>query len=325
MIRAVKPHPDRLATTLAQRAMLPESAWRGPFQEPGPGSADARVDLALLWHRAREAVARRGTPQARARLAEVESPDLMAGTVQDGTARGVAVALEEAISLCRPEPAPQTEPAGPADVLEETEFTGKDLRAKHDLLVKSEGARIRFSRKGGLLFLDRDENVRFEDFVWFEDRSDRGTLDAFEPDPLERPRIFKPSFLVPVRFVRGRRRHLLELEGMLGRRGGYPCRMRIEGRADESFVRLTIAIHNVRDDHRLRVRFMGLRDPGWIGHRGTPAFEVVEHDRGCFVAATLVRACGRLRVGDDIVAVPAAQCRGWIEHEFQLPARAAAR
>lgn len=325
MICAVKPHPDRLATTLAQRAMLPESAWRGPFQEPGPGSADARMDLKLLWHRALDTVARRGTPQARARLAEVNRPDLRAGTVQDGTARGVAVALEEAISLCRPEPPDERPPPEAEDVLEETEFTGKDLRRKHDLLIQSGGPRIRFSRKGGLLFLDRGEHVRFADFLWFEDRSDRGTLDQFEPDPLERPRLFKPSFLAPRRYVRGRRRHVLELEGVLGRRGSYPCRMRIEGRSDEPFLRLKIAVHNVRDDHRLRVRFMGLRDPDWVGRRGTPAFEVAEHDSGCFVATTLVRACGRLLVGDTIVATPAAQCRGWIEHEFRLPAETVAR
>ena len=53
---------------------------------PGPDSADARMDLKLLAHRTRKALAERWTAEAEARLAGLSSPDLWAGTVQDGTA-----------------------------------------------------------------------------------------------------------------------------------------------------------------------------------------------------------------------------------------------
>jgi hypothetical protein len=44
----------------------------------------------------------------------------------------------------------------------------------------------------------------------------------------------------------------------------------------------------------------------------------VHSDAGGFVAFTLVRACGRLRVDGSEVAVPGAQCRGVVEHVFTL-------
>src|SRR5262249_5068277 len=147
--RAVKPHPDRLALNLAHRATLPADAWHGPFVAPDPGSDDARVDLKLLAFEVKRALAERGTPAAHARLAELIGPDLWAGTVRDGTARGMRVALEEALSLCAP-PAASPERAPFDTVLEQ-----RELRRHRDLLVASGGARIRFSRKLGVLFVDR--------------------------------------------------------------------------------------------------------------------------------------------------------------------------
>ena len=44
----MKPHPDRCAKTLAGRADLAKRSGRGPFQAPGLGSADARIDLKTL-------------------------------------------------------------------------------------------------------------------------------------------------------------------------------------------------------------------------------------------------------------------------------------
>lgn len=313
---AEKPHPDRLAATLAQRAILPSAAWEGPFQQPGLGSADARVDLKLAAFAAREAVATRGTEAARARLREVESgPDLAAGTVQDGTARGLLVAYEEAISLCAAAAAHDV-----AALDDDAQvFTGKELRRKKDILVASAGSRIRFSRKGGIHYVDRARNLNLEDCVRFEGRRDAGTLDGFTPHPGERARLFSPAFLKPVRLVQGTAGDRLELEGRLGRRPhGFPCRIVVEGRKDEASLRFTIAVQNVHDDHRLRIRLLGFPDFDTIGHRGTPAWEIVQHEGRRFVAATLVRACGRLLVEDRVVAVPGAQCHGWITHELRL-------
>ena len=317
----MRPHPDRLAQTLAQRATLPPDAREGPFQQPDLGSADARVDLKLLAFAAQEAVATRGTGPARARLAEVTgSPDLLAGTVQDGTARGVMLGYEEAISLCAPEPTVASGAPSPGeDATSAQEFGPKDLRRKKDILVASGGSRIRFSRKGGVHYVDRARDLNMEDCVRFEERRDMGTLDGFVPAPDERPRLYSPAFLKPVRLVQGSARDRLELEGRLGRRAhGFPCRIVIEGRKDEPWVRLTVSVRNEHDDHRLRIRLLGFPDFAAIAHRGTPAWEVVAHQGRRFVAATLVRACGRLQVGDRLVAVPAAQCHGWITHELRL-------
>ena len=59
-----------LATTLAQREVLELEAFDGPFEPPGAGSEDARVDLKLLEYELRDALASRGTEEAEARLAQ---------------------------------------------------------------------------------------------------------------------------------------------------------------------------------------------------------------------------------------------------------------
>jgi len=315
------PHPDRIASTLALRDRLARAAGPGPFALPGPGSADARVDLKLRWHATRVALRQRGTDAARARLSGLDTPDLLAGTVQDGVARGLMVALEEAESLCG-------EPAGdepdPADEDAPPITDRAQLRRARDVLIASAEARVRFSRKGGILLVDRARDVHLENCIRFEDRPDAGDLDGFVPVVGERPRLFSPGFLAPVLLEQGRTRDRLVLEGRLGRGPrGFPCVLRLEARKEEPFVRLSVRVRNDFDDHRLRIRFLGLCDPASIGHCGTPGWETVEHRGRRFVAATLVRACGRLRVGDRMVGVPGAQCRGWIEHEFRLGGGAA--
>ena len=94
--------------------------------------------------------------------------------------------------------------------------------------------------------------------------------------------------------------------------------MTLEGRKDERCLRLTVAIENRHPDHRLRIRFLGFPDLPYIVHHCTNVWEAVrERGRG-FLSASLVRACGKLLVGDDVVAVPTSQCLGWIEHKFTL-------
>ncbi len=309
-------HPDRIAETLAQRDLLLRdfSPSTEVTQLPGAGSADARVDLKLHWHAVQQALRERGTAAARDHLAGLEAPDLLAGTVQDGTARGLLARLEEAISLCDPAPAQPS-----FDETNATRFEPRILRRKRDILVASAGARLRFSRKGGMLFVDRKRGVHREDCIRFEDRRDVGCLDGFVPVEGERPRLFSPGFLQPSDLVQGELRDLLVLRGRLGRRpDGYPCELRIEGRKAEDFLRLTVRIHNDRNDHRLRIRFLGVDDPSEVQHAGTPGFERVHYRGRSFVAATLVRAIGRLAVGENHVATPMAQCFGWIEHHFRL-------
>ena len=114
---------------------------------------------------------------------------------------------------------------------------------------------------------------------------------------------------------------LLVLAGRLGRRAdGYPCTIRIEGRKDEGCIRIAVAVENRQHDHRLRIRFRGLPPGIAIQSEGTPAWEQVHAAGKHFVAATLVRACGRLRVGNTLIPVPDAQCVGTVEHRFILGA-----
>lgn len=308
---ALPSHPDRVAPTLAVRARLLARSV-GPFAAPGPGSADARVDLKLLAHATARALASRGTDAARARLAGLDTPDLLAGTLQDGTARGLASAYEDALSLCTQ--APGETPPTWDEVVE-----GRDLRRRREVLVASGCARVRFSRKGGILFVDREHDVHEENCIWFEDRTDCGDLDGFRALDGERARLFNPGFLAPRRLWTSAATTRLELAGRLGRRpSGHPCELTLEGRSDEPFVRVVVRLLNQHDDHRLRVRFLGCTEPGAIGHDGTPGWEAIAMNRHRFVAATLVRACGRLRIDDRTIAVPGAQCRGWIEHRFRL-------
>lgn len=307
----MRPHPDREAATLALRA---DPAGRGSFQIPGPGSADARIDLKLLAWSANHALTKRGTETAVRRLAGLTGADLWAGTIQDGAARGFMAALEEAISLCAPE-----EPTADLDRDADKVYRGKSLQRKRDILVASAGARVRYRRKTGILFVDRENGIHTDDCIRFEDRSDLGDLDGFVPLEGERARLFSPAFLKPVLLRQGEGRDVLVQEGLLGRSArGYACKMITEGRKHERCIRLTVRIENRRQDHRLRIRFLGFQDPGHIEHHCMPVWETVREKGRSFLAASLVRACGRLRVGNGTVETPGAQCLGWIDHGFTI-------
>lgn len=303
-------HPHRLAPTLAQLG-----AHDDTIAAPGPGSADCRIDLKLLQWRALEAA--RTSPKARTRLAAFDGAthaQLWAGTVQDGVARGFAAALEEAASLAPV--APAGDPFAGAEGL--VDLQGRDLVRKKDILVASSGARVRFGRKDGLLFVQREGGLHSANFLRFEDRADHGTLDAPRFDEGERPRIFSAQFLKPVRYRTCKAADELVLEGGLGRGNkGHRCRIVVRGIRGEQQLRLTIAVDNRHADHRLRVRFLGI-PPTVIAHHCTDVAEVVQNDAGGFVAFTLVRATGTLDTAHGRVATPAAQCLGWLEHEFLL-------
>ncbi len=315
-------NPDRRATTLAERAVLltQEPAIRAATARRRPGIAtDARADLHLLRHRTQRAVRDGGNEAAMALLADLDSDDLLAGTIQDGTARGLMARLEEAISLCDPQPAAAPSVDEIADDPHTVTFSAKDLRRKRDILVASGGARIRFSRRAGCHLIDRRLGIHEEHCIQFEDRSDGGCLDGFEPIATERARLFSPAFLRPAYLHQGKLEDRLVLAGQLGRgRQGHPCRVTLVGRKNETGIRMSVWILNRHGDHRLRIRFVGLQQADYVSHRGTPGFERVHVHGRTFLAATLLRACGRLRVGDDYIATPAAQLLGPIEHEFGL-------
>lgn len=313
MPQAHPAHPDRAAATLANVADVVRERAGHPPAPPGAGARDCRIDHKLLAFRALAAAD--CSPRARDRLAVFDParhPDLWAGTVQDGTARGFAAALEEAIALGPAAPAPLPEPE-PATVV-----TGKQLRTKKDLLVKSGGARVRFSRREGLLYVDRGDAVHSANCLWFEALKDHGTLDAFAPPAAERARLFSVQFLKPQRYATAPGYARLDLAGRLGRRhDGFDAEVAIVGRETEDRLELRIAIDNRQRDVRLRARFLGVPS-AHLAHACTDVLEVVQRPSGGFVAFTLLRACGRLAVDDAIVAVPAAQCLGRIEHELRL-------
>ncbi|GAB4153815.1 MAG: hypothetical protein Fur0037_22570 [Planctomycetota bacterium] len=304
-------HPDRQAPTLAQ--VRPPG---GPFDPPKEGSFDARVDLKLLAHAARRAIGL--SEKAREHLArfdEQEHPDLWAGTVRDGVARGFCAALEEAVSLAPP-PAPAPPPV--VDPLKVKTFVGRELRRKQDLLVASGGARIRFSRRQGVLLVDRERRIESANCLRFDDLRDCGTLDGFEAPPHERPRLFSAQFLHPSVLRQGPDFDELVLDGRLGRTAaGFPVRIVFTGRKSEPFVTLRIALENRHRDHRLRMRLLGVPEDA-VRHSCTDVCRRVDSPAGGFLAFTLVRACGRLSVDGEVVEVPGAQCLCRIEHEFRL-------
>lgn len=314
---AVKSHPDRCAATLADVPAARQRQGEGPFAPPGPGSRDARIDLKLLQWRALRAA--EAAEPARARLAGLdpaERPDLWAGTVQDGVARGFAVALEEACSLGPPAPAP---PGAPDDPGHLQVLAGRDLRRHKDLLVAAGSARVRFSRKQGLLFVDRTVDAHSVNCLRFEAREDRGTLDGFEPGG-DRPRLFSAQFLQPQRYTTAPGFAELRLAGRLGRRqNGWDCELVCTATADRPRVRLALRLDNRQRDQRLRARFLGFQR-AWIHHECTDVGEIVANDAGGFVAFTLVRAVGALLVDGAPVPTPAAQCRYALEHVFWLGA-----
>jgi hypothetical protein len=313
-------HPDRAAATLANVADERARRGEGPFAAPGPGAADCRIDQKLLQWRAAAAAAR--SERARDRLKTLDGrdrPDLWAGTVQDGAARGFAAALEEAIALAPPAP---PDPAAPEDPVRTQAFVDRELRRKKDLLVASAGSRMRFSRKQGLLYVDRDGGLHSENCLRFEARTDLGTLDGFVADESERPRLFSAQFLSPRRYVQAPGFTQLELAGRLGRGPvGWPCELVLTGVEAEPSLRLVLRIENRLAGWRLRARFLGIPAAA-ITHECTPVHDVVANDAGGFVAFTLVRACTTLLVDGMPVATPAGACRGWIEHRFRLGAAA---
>jgi len=287
------------------------------MQPPGRGAMDCRIDLKLLSWRALRAAGR--SAAARHRLDAFDPmmrPDLWAGTVQDGMARGFMAALEEAIAL-----APKADdawPQPPDDPTRVQTFEGKALRKKKELLVESGGSRIRFSRKEGVLFVDRDAGVNSPNCLRFEARTDLGTLDGFVGDENERPRLFSAQFLQPVRHTTGAGYSELLLRGRLGRtQDGFDCEVLFVASADEPFVRMRVRIDNRHENHRLRARFLGIPS-ALVHHDCTDVHEEVQNDAGGFLAFTLVRACGTLMVHGTPVAVPMAQCRGFVEHNFTL-------
>ncbi|MCR9246679.1 MAG: hypothetical protein NXI31_16725 [bacterium] len=324
-------HPDRAASTLANVADEAAARGAGPFAQPGPGARDCRMDLKLLTARARRAC--EVSARARERLAEFAPdlrPDLWAGTVRDGTARGFAAALEEAIAL-----APEARLAGNggaarhAAVLEGAEFdaaelaqrrvlTGKQLRRTKDLLVASGKARVRFSRRHGLLYVERQDEVHSANCLRFEARRDHGTLDEFRPDPDERPRLFSAQFLTPQLYEAGHRFTRLELAGRLGRGPvGWQTELSIRGDEARDTLELTLTLREPTPDWRLRIRFLGIPTEH-LHHDCEDVREVVANDAGGFVAFTLVRACGTLLLDGERVAVPAAQTSGPLRHSFRI-------
>lgn len=308
-------HPDRACATLANLDAAGAARGSGPFVAPGEGARDCRIDLKLLQWRARQALA--ASEPARARLAGLpaeQHPDLWAGTVQDGAARGFAVALEEALSLAPPLP----DARRPPDPPQACRAFGKDLRRRKDLLVASATAQVRYTRKEGVSFLAHDGATPSANCLRFEARRELGTLDGFVADPAERPRLFSAQFLQPQEFVSAPDFAALRLAGRLGRGPvGWPCELTLWAAATAPGVRLLLRIEHRVPGYRLRARFLGVPDAA-IAHDCTDVREVVQNDAGGFVAFTLVRACGTLLVDGEPVAVPAAQCLGTIEHGFRL-------
>lgn len=321
MPAAALSHPDRLAATLANLAAA-RAARPGPdFPPPGPGAADCRIDVKLAEWQALRAAER--SPAARAHLAAYDAagyPELWAGTVQDGVARGFLVRLEEAIALAPPEA-----PAAAAEAHPDARTTvGKDLRRRRDLLLASAGPRFRFARKTGLVFVDRDDAVHSTNCLWFEARRDLGTLDGFAADPAERARLFSAQFLQPERLVEHDAAIELRLAGRLGRGPvGWRCRVTLRAERAGPDLGITIELHEIQPGWRLRCRWLGVPAAA-IAHACTPVREVVASERGGFVADTLVRSCTTLLVDGQPVAVPGAACHAPLVHHFRIGALAAA-
>ncbi|MEZ6036056.1 MAG: hypothetical protein R3F29_01160 [Planctomycetota bacterium] len=315
-------HRDRLAATLHELLHAPAATAAAPARAPGAGSADARIELKLLQWVALQAMQRSAAAREHlAPLAAEQHPDLWAGTVRDGVARGFAVRLEEAIALAGPAATHDgPDPFAELDDTSCTETTGKQLRRRKDVLIASGGARARFTRKGGLLFVDREHEAHSENCLWFEARRDHGDLDDFVAAPDERARLFSAQFLQPIVLREAKHCTELVLEGRLGRGPiGWPCRLVLRGASAERSLRLSLTLGVGPIGWRLRTRVLGVL-PALVQHHCTPVREVVANDRGGFVADTLLRSCATLRVDDQPVAVPDAACQRPIAHEFRFGA-----
>ena len=305
-------HPDRRATTLLQVLQAASAPARDAPAPPGPGSADCRINLKQRIYRARLAMtSSAAATEYLAPLAEADHPDLWAGTVPDGVAMGFAARLEEACSLA-PQPRADALPVDDVETLE-----GDALRKKKDLLVAAGEARIRFSRKGGVLLVGRSSDVHSEDCLWFEARRDYGTLDGFVGADDERPRLFSARFLKPIRFSRSSRTAELTLAGALGKGAtGWECRVTFRGDEREAALHMQIELPRTADGWRLRTRVLGV-PPAFCTHECEPVRELVDGPRGGFFADTLIRSCTLLKVGDQHVATPAAAAPP-LPHRFRL-------
>jgi|GEM_PF-4089596 len=309
-------HPDRRAATLLQVLRGGERPAEGASELPEPGSADCRIDLKQLIYRARSAIA--SAPSAAQHLAPLKEelhPDLWSGTVPDGVARGFAARLEEACSLA----SDPVSPDAPEELVELVE--GKELRRKKDFLVAAGKTRARFSRKGGLLLIDRSHDLHSENCLWFEARRDLGTLDSFAGAPDEGPRLFSAQFLKPVQLACSEHTTTLTLAGTLGNgEAGWACRVSLYGDRRCDALHMTIELPRIARGWRLRSRLLGVPDQ-LAHHECEPVRERVDGPRGGFLADTLVRSCAQLRVGDQLVATPAAADPGPLVHRFCLGAR----
>jgi hypothetical protein len=325
-------HPDRLATTLATLQAARASRASADFAPIGAGSADCRIELKMAqWRALRAAAASPAAAEHLAAYARQDFPELWAGTVQDGVARGFQVRLEEVYSLAPDSQAHEylapgaKAPAANRDDSDEsaptgkrTEFTGKELRRKKDILIASASSRVRFSRKGGLLFVDRENDINSENCLWFEGRRDVGSLDGFAGADDERARLFSVQFLKPQRFLQSKHYCELELAGRLGRGAiGWPCRVLLIGDTNAANLQLTIELGANVPGWRLRSRFLGVPEQ-LVHHHCMPVRELVTTEHGGFVADTLVRSCATLHVDGEPMAVPGAASLGAIRHTYSL-------
>lgn len=315
MLVPPRSHPDRTAATVAQIGCWPTEPTL-PHAAPGAGAADCRIDLKLLQWRALQAMAACAASREHLQpFAARAHPDLWAGTVQDGTARGFAARLEEAIALAGLTVIPPLPDIGePTRVV-----TGKDLRRRKELLIGSGGPWLCFSRKDGVAFHDRACGVHSANCLRFEARADRGDLDGFAGAADERPRLFSAQFLQPCEFAEGRAGTRLVLRGRLGRgRVGWDLTATAVALPTENVVHLRLAVDNRQVGWRLRARWLGI--PGEaIAHDCTAVREVIDGGDGKpFVAFTLVRAVDVLRIDGHPVPVPGAACLGTLVHDFRL-------
>lgn len=317
-------HPDRLAETLANLPAAHAARPTDGTAPPGDGAHDCRIDLkCMLWQALRAA---QRSDEARVhlqRLPRERHPDLWAGTVRDGAALGFLAHLHEVVSLAPAAPddggAWPEHPDPGAQLL-----TDRKLRRKQDLLVKSGGPRVRFTRKGGVLFVDRAHDLHSENCLWFEACRDIGTLDGFVGAEGERARLYSAQFLQPRYYLAAKARTELQLAGRLGRGPiGWPITVTLRGDDDrqtlELFVELPHAGSDSQSGWRLRMRTLGL-PATHVHHHCTPVRELVDNDHGGFVADTLVRACEHLLVDGTQVAVPDAAAPRRVRHRFTLGA-----
>lgn len=322
-------HPDRLAATLAQLPAAHGARAATEVATAGAGAADCRIDLKLALWRALAAAER--APAAAAhleRFPEARHPDLWAGTVRDGAALGWLAHLAEVEAIATAATGDDANVSATAPpVSDDPTQTGtvlldeRALRRKKDILVASAGPRIRFTRKGGLLLVDRDHGVHSANCLWFEARRDHGTLDGFVGDEHERPRLFSAQFLKPRSYSTGPDRSELVLAGRLGRgRDSWPLTITLRADSTAPTLELVVDLAGCARGWRLRSRVLGV-PAGLLHHHCRPVREFVDTVHGGFVADTLVRAVDTLLVDGQPVATPDAARPRDLRHVFTIGAR----